>query len=638
MEFKFDRVKEGDLITSKLMNDILAALESLDGRCGATSSSPGFLGISDVSPQPAVCGKLLTVTGGNFGIPQDNVIILGEATVDVSSIDTSYSNASTLVFYVPNIQVPDDGFVWLSIANPKFLGIARKKIQVAKPVVTTTGTIEAKIVVNAAKVKSAGQQIGDAVDVSDLSNPEGKISVYALDGKGKEYPLKYSSYTLNTEKSQLVAMFNSGSLQTGNYRVTVKIIGFSQASANVSVIAGQKASITLTPVADSGTTKPPQKAGPGIGKYKEIDPVYQYIHWPRPPEERGDYEIVDPDPEQEENWRDWVVSLADKTSRENPAEAIDPGNVQFVVDKSYDPADTMVRDDPYAFISFGEFGAASLIPVIATTSSQADVPLENSGMAGIDNSAVRRLSEYGIETTAQLAASWKGVVKDAMNLQGEASDTVAQATIQAAQVKATELVGSTRTVSGVTMTMETALSNFGIKSLTALANQEPANLITLNIPGIDQAFAERLVGVARQTVPESAWSLVNLNLNEKQISALSAKCITSLQSFGKDGNSKVISDTLAVTQDEVKLLQKSAQTVDVSLEGYRQTVQKAAPVTAIIGINRKVSDVLTGNEIGIKNVGQLALADADKIAVAFGGDVNLANAAIIQAKNFIKNA
>jgi predicted flap endonuclease-1-like 5' DNA nuclease len=629
MSLKFDRVKEGNLITAKLMNDILTALENLEAKIGTGTSSPGFLSITSVSPQPVSPGQTLAVEGENFGTQNENIILIGGTRVDADKIDTI--NSSSLTFEVPEIE---EGWVWLTICNPTVLGMGHQKIEIKKPTVETKGSIEATITIKlkSGKTKKAGKQPSPDGIVMPGQGPELQdiacdyIEKY-LKVTAKQAPLKYVKCKLDIDKQGrniAVAMFVRNNLAPGSYRVSAQMDGFNTSFKDVEVVTGRKTdtSLTMTPKTQGG--KPPKNGKPDIGEkldhgwYAAADPLYSHTRWPwPPPEERTGFDpVTDPGPEEVEEVEDWLESVADRVQEENPGAPVDR-NIKIFMDRSYAPG--TVTDQAYAYVVFGDNGA--YVPVMLVPKDYADaasVSLIKSALPGVDIDVANKLAEHGINNTAQLASAWSGLVQSAL----ETSPEAAEMTIKTAQAKSKELQGSVASLSGVNTTMEKTLVTAGLDSFVVLANCEAADLSSKM--KIDLAFAERLVVEAQARVSESMWSLTRLGLNEGQISALKTKGITTLQSF-KNAAAPDVAGALGIGAEQVTNIAKGIDTLEATKTTYSRTVQKSAPVTNVFGITREVGASLA--RMGIATVGALAEADNAKIAAAFRGSVPLAEAA-----------
>ncbi len=135
MTITFQRVQSGDLVTANLMNQMMAAIESLDTRLNSmTSSVPSnVLAITQVLPAGTVrVGDKLQIIGGGFSsTPSLNLVTIGGVPVNVETGSTT----SLLLVFVPGLPgLPGDGTglpVTLSVSNTK--GTVTSSLSVASP-------------------------------------------------------------------------------------------------------------------------------------------------------------------------------------------------------------------------------------------------------------------------------------------------------------------------------------------------------------------------------------------------------------------------------------------------------------------------------------------------------------------------
>ncbi|HZT77423.1 MAG TPA: IPT/TIG domain-containing protein [Vicinamibacterales bacterium] len=119
MAISFQRVQPGDLITADLMNQIMSAIETLDGKVGSSTTTGTKAVITGYEPAGAVRpGDQLTIHGQNFGSqPSLDVVTINGVRVDIQA----GSSDQQLIVIVPAISnIPAQGLyadLTLSTAN-----------------------------------------------------------------------------------------------------------------------------------------------------------------------------------------------------------------------------------------------------------------------------------------------------------------------------------------------------------------------------------------------------------------------------------------------------------------------------------------------------------------------------------------
>jgi hypothetical protein len=205
-------------------------------------------------------------------------------------------------------------------------------------------------------------------------------------------------------------------------------------------------------------------------------------------------------------------------------------------------------------------------------------------------------------------------------------------------------------LAGATDEVKGTLDKLGLNDDVSLANADPEALgKELNNPGL----AGRLVMQARQIVPESAWSLEALNLDDQTRGALIKEGLDSQGTFARaaadQGARERVSEKLGTGGD--RLIGDLAES---AIANMTEASVKQAPAT-VAGYVRSVDASATGSEAGIgsqsatslavanlatvapaearalqaagiQTVGSLATADISKVEMAFGGNVTRARA------------
>jgi hypothetical protein len=472
-----------------------------------------------------------------------------------------------------------------------------------------------------------------------LEFSKGAIKVVARDNANREYLLHYvraRGVKYMADKGVVfvrgIAIFRSDELKPGDYRVKAEAGGFKDASGSVQVTAGKAASLSLTLVEEKpgGSIPPdkPKKPGPGTwikpGWYEKIDPLEKYIRWPwPPPEERPGFDaVVDPPPEEvndwKESWGEWVQA-------EYPGAPVDTGNIQIYIDQAYTPE--AMAENAYAYMVFGENGA--YVPLVLTPFSGAlevKVPVTKTGMKGIDADLEGQMASFGLDSVDKLAASWKGLVADAVGISTDAAGSmIAEAGRQVASLQGTLLI-----FTGVDAALADTLARLKIDSPAALANADPKTLA--GQAGIPLNFAQRLVEQARQAVPASEWSLgaSQLGLKGEEIASLQSKGIAT-QGQLKSRAETSASEIAAILNTTVNQVAEIAGSVTIKgIKDFQKDRQAASSVTGVVGVSKETGMALVG--MGFATTGALANATPDQVAAAFAGNKDLAAEAINAAK------
>jgi hypothetical protein len=507
----------------------------------------------------------------------------------------------------------------------------------------STGRINVDVDVSEALKSSAA--VRTLLPVGEKLREEVNIKVWAEDDLGNEYQARFvpsgSRIGFVGEKEfefdRGIARFTIAALPAGAYTVRVRMKGFKEASRRKTLNAGQTLRVVFKLVPE--TKKPgsgvEQPKGTGKGDwidlkwYDKIAVFERYFKWPWPPEEVLGFDpVVDPPPFAVQEWmKDW----ADWFRLQQPAAPIDPGNIRIHIDRSHTP--DVTPQDPYAYLVFGDGGA--YVPVVLTPTDRTldrPVAVTKGGLAGVDRDVEDQLKSVGLTDLDVLGASWKGLVADAMGV----SAATASSVIAEARGKVDELQGSLRIFSGVEKTLEDGLKAAGINDAVGLANADAQTLVgRLGEQGVTLAFAQRLVDEARQAVPASAWSLSagKLGLKDQEIAALNALGITTqgvLKTRAADPTERTrISSSIGVSAGALGTLVDSIDIARFATE-FKGTRITGAPTTSVVGVNRDSAKALAG--IGVGTVRDLALANANVIASAFGGDLAKATEVINAAK------
>jgi len=151
MAQQFERVRPGDLIKSDLLNRLMTALESLEGRvdklesANPGGSTQGKVVITEPNEtQTFHIGDPLKIVGKNFGLPSQNVVTLEEKIID--TFETGSSDTLLIIKSIPAVQdIPQEGReVTLLLSNA--IGNATTTFKLAQPPITKpTGTLASKL-------------------------------------------------------------------------------------------------------------------------------------------------------------------------------------------------------------------------------------------------------------------------------------------------------------------------------------------------------------------------------------------------------------------------------------------------------------------------------------------------------------
>jgi hypothetical protein len=160
----FQPVRQGDLITAELWNQLVSTINGLNTRVDnleRTNPQPGKLTIVGVAPKPVTMGSDLAVFGTNLGVPTENVITVGDKLVAKNKIKSG-STDRMLVFEVPAVEDVPLGSVGksvtLTISNP-FTGFDSTTITVVQATGTVPdGTLACQHDRKAIRPKNGGRQ------------------------------------------------------------------------------------------------------------------------------------------------------------------------------------------------------------------------------------------------------------------------------------------------------------------------------------------------------------------------------------------------------------------------------------------------------------------------------------------------
>ena len=472
------------------------------------------------------------------------------------------------------------------------------------------------------------------------------VDVYAKDRRGHTYPAVHvSRYSFGDDSKRNVITFSSdvarfviNSLSPGTYTVYAKVLGYMMASKDVTVTAGKTTPVTFALVPQDGQEdhKPKKQPGPVDATwippyywYGRLYPVESYVRWPWPPDPKVAREfgpVVGPPPPEVDIWiEQWV----DYLQAQYPDVALDPGDVQLLIDKSHTPE--KIASEPYAYLTFGESGP--YLPVVLTSKDMVldrSVSVAKAGLRGVDADMVSDLASVGVATVEALTAVWTSLVEDVLGVGGEA----ARGLIESARDEVVTLQGGLQMFSGVDKALDAALKDKAkVDSAEALANADPRSLVeAVGADTLTPNMAQILVDQARSAVPKSAWSLAepSLGLKEHEVAELARLGITTKGALKKlaDNEPSRISVALGISEDQARALGSGIVVRDaLTTKADRQA---EAPVTKLVSVDRATGASLAA--MGFGTVGRLAAADAGALAAAFGGDQARAAAAIAAAK------
>jgi hypothetical protein len=474
------------------------------------------------------------------------------------------------------------------------------------------------------------------------------VEVYAVDQRGHTYPAAYvARYGLSQDVERDAIAFRQGfarfsikALPPGSYTVYVKASGYKTASKHASVTAGGRSTVAimLVPedVKDGG--KPSKQPEGGADAewilpkwYGKLYAFEKYAKWPWPPDPEilwGYDPVVDPPPYEVDAWiEEWVDYLQTRY----PEAPIDPGDVQIYIDKSYTP--DAVFEQPYAYLTFGKSGL--YMPAVLTgkdTVLDRSVSIGKAGLPGVDSDVATQFGNAGATSVEALTAAWTGLVQDVMGVGASA----ARGFVETARAKVAALQGGLQLFSGVDAALETALNQKGhVDSPEALANADPQALVTaVGADMLSLGMAQLLVDQARGAVPKSVWSLAEsaLGLKANEVAELARLGVTTQGEFkaraGAVEGRNQIGAALGIPASQVETIAGGIVIRDAS--AIKAGLQAAAAVTHLVGIDHTAGLALA--TMGFNSLGQLALADANALAGAFGGDTVRAAGAVAAAR------
>jgi hypothetical protein len=487
----------------------------------------------------------------------------------------------------------------------------------------------------------------DTAYYADLMTGEAELAdsfvkVFARDKQENTYNGRYveTRYRVRDRQSKDVsfqdgvARFRIDNVPPGGYHVICDIKGFEHAEQYKEIAAGKTVYVTFNLVAKRvRETKPPSSFDASWsqdGWYARGTLLTDLVHYPLPEKEKLPKLIPldDPRPPEVETW---LTEMAAWLHVTYPEAAIDPGDVQILVDESHTPDAT--PDDAYAYIAFGDRGAYA--PLVLTPTDRAldrDIALDKSKLAGVDRDVAQQLEEIGVTSVDVLSSSWTGLVSGALGIDTQA----ASALVEEARAQVGVLQDSLFGLSGVDDQVDTALTAKGFTTPVAIANATATDLVTAvgQDKGMTTAFAERLISEARQTVPADQWSLTSqqLQLKDQEIASLNQLGVTTLQKFkdlaGTEAGVGLIATALAISNAQVTTLNQQIS-IKTAVELATDRVAAAA-VTNVFGVTRDTAKALA--KLGFATVGQLANADSVALAALFGGQRDAAQLAIDNAK------
>lgn len=565
--------------------------------------------------------------------------------------------------YVEPIDLsnPPRILVYEASAHPGYLVFAREQAEAVTappggtgPSGPTTGTLEIHLrVENVARLKEVfekltGKTLGSASGELVVDKDFLKITVRNHDTH-QTYPVRYvaaPSFTGRFKGEQIgfragEAVFVAANLPPGRYDVEVRVTGFQRVQQQRSVSAGQRVTVVCKLVPEKRDTGQPPLRPSHLGSatwlknrwFQDAQLIERYVQWPWPP---VDWEHVPPQPDPvPDEFLTWAQEWASYLGSVNPEAPVDPGGVSVYLDPSYTPGAAVAN--PYAYLVFGEGGAYA--PLVLTTPDRSlatEVTPARASLAGLDVESNLRLREYGLDRIDVVAAAWQGLVADALAVSPETASSI----VGEAASKVDNLQGTLQVFSGLDSAMVNALTANKIDSPVALANADAQTVLSVlhgaGITSVTPAFAQRLVDQARSAVPANEWSLASsvLGLNEQQIASLRVSGITTLGQLQGRAAADV-RGTAAVLDVSPQALTNLVSNVSIKTSAQVQIERRgAAPSTRVLGVNADVANRLA--RLGVTSVADLARANADEIAAAFGGDSARARAVISAASTMIR--
>lgn len=455
-------------------------------------------------------------------------------------------------------------------------------------------------------------------------------------GTGIDYTVrldqKYFRRLFERTRSVDTLRFVASGLPPASYRVLLKSKRFRSQAASRDVDAGETETVrfTLTPATRTGYTPEARQPsgtmawGDG-GMYGEAYAggyvLKEYTENGLPADIETEYRLVEGTPTEE--WTAWAHETALDILNYHPDAPVSTEEVSVYVKNDYLPGSDPPQD-PYAYMVFGR--ATVHVPVILTASdAPADrkVWMAKSGLVGEDPVALKRLEDTGLADAAVFSNAWGRLAADALGVEPETALSVVAA--------ATRYVESSKDrvelFTGVDKTSAKALESLGYGSSIELANAHPGRLAeelsgALN-KEVPLAYAELIVGEARKTVPEKAWSLdqPELNLRESDRKLLAEENVETLGALKKTletaNGRKKVKQTLGVSDAVVTNL---ADTVSETGEKAAADIEKKKssriPVSRAEGVDTEKATAIARKGFG--TLGRLAEANVDKIESIIG--------------------
>jgi|GEM_PF-913680 len=387
----------------------------------------------------------------------------------------------------------------------------------------------------------------------------------------------------------------------------------------------------------------------------------------------------------------WLAEWQTWFNEEFPGQGIDRAQPAIFIAPDYRvPAKSGdVPKQPQAYAVFGDFGIPLSI-TISTSSTKRAVLIDKGILRGVSDKAVDYLKDASILYVDQIPGLWSDFLDEVLLQAPDDSRYL----IDDGRT-AVEQIRTTRSyLDGVDETVAAQLVELGYTDDVALANADFDKLSTaLNSKGL----ANRLVKQAREIVASASWSLSQLGLTSEQTLNLHKQGVTSmgeLASKASTAEGQTVlktalgdNDTLIenlhtsalsqITEGSIGAFDKStlfdltaiqenpavgqklaqagfasidnvasAEVSDLQKAGLseseattlrdraRQAGASGADVSMLSSVSQEAANVLKGQGIG--TVFQLANANVDAIANAFGGNVKLANAVIRAAQSGLR--
>ncbi len=299
-----------------------------------------------------------------------------------------------------------------------------------------------------------------------------------------------------------------------------------------------------------------------------------------------------------------------------PEEVVTLFEPELWIDPHYDPRVYPPPPGPYAYLKIDDLA----YPLILTTLDRTLPATVPATAAGIPETSIDRyvstLGPMGLGDLDVLSGAWGGLLEEALGVPAVTVGTVAQELGS----KAASAVEQKQYYPGVTAEVGTALGAAGWTDVK-IANATVAEMTTAleSLEGVEigqeaaAGLASRLVGTARNIVPQQAWSLQDSALG------LARSAQESLRASGvetKGGLAAANEQTIASVAEIAGVQATTIAVAQVQSEVAIQAIDiamNASPSLASVGLSQEQVGALA--EVGVTNVAALASSDLDLTSV-----------------------